>query len=404
MNSSSAIIIQLLSNGQNGSTVFTDIEYAEDAIGHSTTFEILFLTIFLGVSIVGVIGNLFCVYIFYRPSFYSATSPPLFAYLRYEAMIGVVGNTVEIIYAIASCQFILPLANTYSTMWIQAYIAITVYNISYYTKFLMEIVVVVDRILILVPSLGSKLGMKNLLKIKRPYLILAGAVVFSILINYPYIYLMYAPAAAPSVFINYGYPGYEVYKYYGITRLSWSGWGNPGYFVMMFVFIFKNVVTFFVITGLNVVSLILFQRHLSKKTRLVSTIGIVNRTTLDRNRELDESGGSSSRSTGGRNMAKLVLSTSVTGFIHNVFLTTFTLMYLTTPNGGTTSKVLNFCAYFSSTLRHAINFVQFYFFNTNFRNESNIVFARFNFFKKATARVGGTTDPTIEYSNSIIQN
>jgi hypothetical protein len=401
MNYFSAIIIQLLPNDTNGSTVFADIKSAQASFGHNFTFDMLFLTIFLGISIAGVIGNLSCVYIFYRPTFYSATSPPLFSYLRYESLIGVVGNTVEIIYALASCQFILPLANTYATQWARAYIATTVYNMSYYVKFLMEIVVAVDRILILVPSIGSRLGINNLLKIRRPYFIVAGAVAFSIFINYPYIYLMYGPLSEPLVLVNYGYPGYEVYKYYGTTRISWSAWGQPGYYVMMFVFIFKNVVTFFVMTGLNFVSLILFQRHLSHKASLGAVIRLGLRT-LNQDRGLDEPNSNSIRYTGGRNMARLVLFISITGFVHNVFLTTYTLLYLTTPNSDYV-RTLNFCAYFSSTLRHAINFAQFYLFNTHFRKEARIVFTKIKILK-ATARVAGTIDRSIESSNSTTPN
>jgi hypothetical protein len=149
------MIIQLLPNGMNGSTVFTDLSSALFALGYIFSVDLLYLTIHTVVSIAGVAGNAFSVFIFYRPDFCSATSPPLFAYLRYEAMIGVVGNLAGAIYAFNICSDILPFTNTFISQWIQSYMAIPLINMGYYAKFLIELVVVVDRIVIIVPSFGS---------------------------------------------------------------------------------------------------------------------------------------------------------------------------------------------------------------------------------------------------------
>jgi hypothetical protein len=106
----------------------------------------LYLTVYLTVSIAGFIGNIFCVLIFYRPAFYSSNSPPLYSFLRYEAMIGIVGNLIAAVYALNTCSDILPLTNTNPSQWIQSYIAIPLYNMSYYAKFLIEIVIVVSSV------------------------------------------------------------------------------------------------------------------------------------------------------------------------------------------------------------------------------------------------------------------
>jgi hypothetical protein len=67
-------------------------------------------------------------------------------------------------------------------------------------------------------------------------------------------------------------------------------------------------------------------------------------------------------SVGGRNMANLVLAISVTGFAHNSLLLTHTIYTLINPKPSLPLKILQFSAAFVSSLRHAINFHQFYFF------------------------------------------
>jgi hypothetical protein len=127
-------------------------------LGYIFPIDILYMTIFLGSTIVGVFLNAFSVFIFYRPVFYSPTSPALYSYLRYESIIGIVGNIASGFYAIDTCADILALTNSYAFQRMQSYIVIAVYNLSYYAKFLIEVVIVADRIITLVPSLKSTHG------------------------------------------------------------------------------------------------------------------------------------------------------------------------------------------------------------------------------------------------------
>jgi hypothetical protein len=264
---------------------------------------------------------------------------------------------------------------------------------SYYAKFLIEIVIVVDRIMMLVPSAAARLGLKNLLKIKKPYNVLIGVCIFTFLINYPFIYLLYVPSN--SVFVNYGYPGYHLYKYFAASRAAWSNQGMAGYYPMLFIYIFKNIITFIFETFLSLTSLVLFQRHLAHKAKLVGPSAGFNLTVIEGTMD---GGGSLATATnrttarsknepsaGGRNMANLVLVKSTTGFVHNMFLTTYTMYYLNYPKVSVTLRILQFCSYFASTLRHSVNFLQFYFFNTTFRREARVFFGRVQI--KTTNRV-----------------
>jgi hypothetical protein len=151
---------------------------------------------------------------------------------------------------------------------------------------------------------------------------------------------------------------------------------------MLCIYIFKNLVTFVFETTLNVFSLYLFQRHLAQKARLTNP-GANNRhhslqsdgSTLNNARQVPAAATNRNESSGGKNMAKLVLVISITGFIHNSLLLAFTVYYLVFTKPTLMLKILQFISNFASTLRHAFNFVQFYFFNTNFRKEARLVFA-----------------------------
>jgi hypothetical protein len=101
---------------------------------------------------------------------------------------------------------------------------------------------------------------------------------------------------------------------------------------------------------LNVTSLVLFRRHLAHKAKLKSTAvaRIFEQEAGDRNeadvslstqKNKEDNSRSSSGSIGGRNMAKLVLVNSVTGFVHNVLLTAFTFYYLNNKKPTLTMRI-----------------------------------------------------------------
>jgi hypothetical protein len=356
----------------------------------------------MSVSLAGLIGNIFSVFILLRRAFNSPSSPSIFAYLRYEAMIGVVGNIVATVFGLNACSDILPLTNNYSSQFIQSYLAIPLYNMTYYAKFLIEIAIVVDLISILAPSFGSILNLNKLFKIKRPFFVMMSICIFTVLINYPYIYLMYAPVTI--TLVNYDYPDYRVIIYFTTLKTAWSAflnWGMPGYHIMLIIYIFKNVITFVIETFLNVASLVLFKRHLTRKATLVrrNQTDMINIVIAQNNISnipilsnfirpqytpiLKQDRYRNGLADGGRNMAYLVLVKSITGFIHNVLLITFTMYYLNYPQPGLTMRVLQFGAYFASTVRHAVNFFQLYLFNRSFRKEVRSLFGNIKAFNNS---------------------
>jgi hypothetical protein len=364
-------------DGKNGTVTWPDLESALYTFGMLRNIEMLYMTIFLAVSIAGILLNIFSAVVFFRPAFYSSTAAPIFSYMRYEALIGVLGNAIETIYGINYCIILLSLVNNFTSQWIQVNIVIPVYNITYYLKFMIEIVIVVDRILILVPSITSKSGLGFFLKIKRPYLVLISICVFSVVIDYPYLGLLGCVSSVTIV----NYPVNQVFTYWRTQKCAWGNLPSSGYYQILAMNLFKNVVTFFVETVLNMISVVLFRRHLSKKATLVGTnrsattkkpSNTITKSLANTSNDTQASS-SNGPSAGGRNMANLVIFKTVTGFFHNVILTTYTMWVVVSPQPTPTYRMLMFLSYFASTLRHSINYFQFYYFNTAFRNEARLL-------------------------------
>jgi hypothetical protein len=214
-----------------------------------------------------------------------------------------------------------------------------------------------------------------MLNVNRPYIVLIGVCIFTFLINNPFIHLVYLPSQI--VLVQYG-ESRVIFSYFNAGRAPWSSLGEAGYFPMLFIYIFKNIVTFAFETVLNLYSLYLFQRHLARKARLIAaeTSMIVRGQTMANNSVTiapnqlttkpsrrpgnSDAGGNSGKGSGGRNMANLVLVNSITSFIHNV-ITTYTLYYLNNPKPTLILRALQFMYYFATVVRHATNFFLFYF-------------------------------------------
>jgi hypothetical protein len=167
-------------------------------------------------------------------------------------------------------------------------------------------------------------------------------------------------------------------------KSTWANWGNSGYWTMMSIYIFKHVVTFAVETILNITSLILFRQHLANRVKLTGKNTLIVPTgspTITANVQItakneEDHAGGGGESAGGRNMAFLVLFMSFTGFVHNVLLTGFQLYSLIFQKPTAQSRSFQFCAFLASTVRQAINFLQFYWFNTVFRKTAHVLFAK----------------------------
>jgi hypothetical protein len=182
--------------------------------------------------------------------------------------------------------------------------------------------------------------------------------------------------------------------YFNFSRSPWSGWGNPGYYIMLFITIFKHLVTFLVEMVLNVISLVLFRRHLANRAKLIKPKGNIRRDTTTA-LQINQAEENSRESPGGRNMANLVLFRSVTGFVHHFLLLALILYSIVSPIPNLITRILMFTTFFASTLRHALTFAQFYMFNTAFRKEARVVLIHIKL-------INNTPKNSVPNNNSIL--
>ena len=161
---------------------FPDMRAVYNYLAVFLPIEYLYLSVFLPTTIVGVLLNMMCVFIFSRNRFRT----PLYVYLSYVAYVGIVGNLTSLIIAIAICTETIEIANTYIGQWLVSYVYAPLYNMTFTAKFILDIVIVLDRIVYFKPHF------KWLIEIK-PYKIILAILSYAVLINFPYIYLLYQP-------------------------------------------------------------------------------------------------------------------------------------------------------------------------------------------------------------------
>ena len=169
-------------------------------------------------------------------------------------------------------------------------------------------------------------------------------------------------------------------------KTPWSKAGNYGYFIMYSVYFTKHVITFSIEIVFNVISLTLFKKHFSARASLVGARKSTNSNLVNLTKEhaltRDSIALSKSKSEDAeKNVSMMVFVNSVMSFLHHIILITYTIYYLNTPKPNLTMRILQFCAFYMSVIRHASNFFIYYKFNINFKKECHILLEKLGIFK-----------------------
>jgi hypothetical protein len=410
---------------ESSNITFPDLDSALYNFGYIYSIEYLHLFLFTPLSLMGFILNIVCLFIFNQKEFRSI---PLYYYLKIYTVHGLVINFVEFFYSFTQCVRLLSfISNTYEAHFFVTYIYIPVFNTCQYCKFLIDLLIIWDRIETFknkVPStLLSTVTHNYYIKYNRSKSGTSGAkergmikismrsiiwfiCIFSLLFNAPYL-LAYVPGKKIILFVaangSIMQPRMEFY-YARKTQFYKSTFG---FILMNFTYFVKNLLTFLAEIALNIVFCFLFKTHFAKKrTRLMSTFGgtysmVENSTTNDsvnqRNNSLISKKSliqSTSRNflsldnhKVDKKLTKTVILMSCISIVHHTLLLSFILYYLFSFFD-LIAKCLAFSAHFSSVIRHSTPFFIFYVFNKNFRNEFKMLFFSkyFNMESKTTRK------------------
>ena len=343
MSSYNASKVYILTAGSN--TSFSSLTAALNSIAFFYPIEILYLSIFLSFSVSGVLLNIISLFIFSQKQF----QIPLYIYLRCISFVGIVGNLVAIIRGIMSCPDFLPAANNFIGQWMDAFIYMGVYNVSFHFKILLDIVIVIDRIIVFAPRL------KAFYKL-APYQLMLILLAMAIVLNLPYFFLYYYPNR-----ITFLLEDSQVWYMWTQGLFTWSKYPNYGYYIMYVIYFFKNFLTFIVAIVVNIASLILFRRHFSAKAKLTYTQSIAHNSSQTKSVQAE------------KNMYKMVFVNAFASFLHACIVLTFTITNLNTAKTNLTIRVLQFLSHFMAVLRHWSNFLLFYSFNNIFEKEFRLI-------------------------------
>jgi hypothetical protein len=141
--SSSSVIIQLLANGQNSTTVYRNLASALYDLGYIFSIEMLYI----------IFSHINRRHFPQHPN--RAHHPPpdhALGHLSHPVCLHALRGpdrccwqfVAGAAYGVNSCPDTVQIANTYNGQWIQSHLVIPTLNMAYYAKFLIEIAIVVD--------------------------------------------------------------------------------------------------------------------------------------------------------------------------------------------------------------------------------------------------------------------
>lgn len=337
----------------NKNITYTDYDSALFAVGYIYPIEILYVSVFLPVTIVGVFLNIISIAILNTDRF----NQHICSYFVYSCCISIIGNVTAVIHALSSCAGfnLIKIGNTFIVQWLQAFIYTPCYNMTSYALFLLDIFICLDRLAVFDPKY------KKYVEKYQPRQALACVIVIVIIVNFPYLYLTYEPVQNVLVSSN---GAMSVINFVRIA--DWAKRGSYGYNIMYVIYFVKFVLTFSVEIMLNLISLSKFREFLANKSKLVHACQI--RKSMNTN-ELNVNMNKIKSIDVERKITKLVISNNLASFVHNVALIVYVVYYLNMFNLDLTIRVLQFTAMFVSVVRHASHFFFFYTFNSHFRSE-----------------------------------
>lgn len=349
----------------NTSVTYADLDAAYYDLGYIYPLEVVYLAVFLPATIVGLGLNVISVIILNSNRF----NKPIFSYFIYTCLVGIYGNAVAIIHGFSTCAgySLVPFANNYIAQWLEAYIYIPSYNMASYAKFLLDVAIILDRLIVF------NTVIKPLMERVKPYQVFLMIIVFTVFINYPYIHLVYEPRE------NYLIQNGAVFVIYTVNLVPWGLKGSYGYVVMYSIYLFKHVLTLIVEIILNMISLKKFRSFIAKKNSLrMRTFNSTATTT--HHEEFDEppppppqssrhQSASSKSLDADRNITKLVFLNTLASFLHHSILIVYVIYYLHAQKLSSAVRCVQLLAALASVLRHGANFFFFYGFNTNFRDQ-----------------------------------
>lgn len=235
---------------------YYDLEYLLRTYGSTWTLDILNLTVFTAVSVIGLILNLFGLVVFLDKSEFNI---PLYQYIRVSLVANSILCLASVFNFLATSYRLIAWSNSYWTQAYYNYVYSCIINLSYFYVSVLDIVILLDRIA------NFDKRFKTWFKLS-PYTICIVIFVICALIDSPY-YFVFMPGS------------FTAYLDRNTTFTIWFANTTPfaqspvGRIVNFTLCAVRDGLVMIIHIVLNIISIHMLKNHLRKKKRITQGPG-----------------------------------------------------------------------------------------------------------------------------------
>jgi hypothetical protein len=386
----------LLIYPNNKNTTCESFDSALEHLGSYFFIDILYMSLFVPVSCLGLILNLINLYIFFFHNKHKNDFKiQLYDYIRIYTITSILLNVLELVFVFSQCFRLLErISNTYVMQLYATFIYSPIHSTLTFFKFIIDILIIVERLITLNPK-------KKLSKLRKihPYKICLLVLLIIAPINSPY-FLAYIPR---EILIFDLSNNTLIVRFHFIDRTIFAN-SLHGQIILHTLFAIRHVLTLSIEISLNIVSYFNLRNYLAKKCALISSrfckqnqiSQILEENTKYSNKnmtpekdlstttiignslsthEISDLKNRSKTCVNEKNLSRMVIVLSLISIFHQIILITYCAYDI--RHDDLTDYVLRFVANFSSALRHSTTFFIFFFYNKSFNTHFRIFFKNF---------------------------
>ena len=240
-----------------------------ELFGYTTLSSRLFLYLLTPTAIIGFITNMVSFIVLMRKEYYKI---PLYIYLKVILATSLINNILQLFFGLSGCRRDLDFGNRYSAVWYVSMIYTPVMNTLLFYKFLMDCLIVLDRISTFKPNVKRFIIFSP---VKNSIILLVCVFILNSL------HFLLFSVGKFKIFKND-----QIENFYLVTTSDFAKTFH-GRIVSIVLFFIRHALTSALELTLNMISAFYFRQYLSRKIKLVrfsrSSLFISNNNNNNKN-------------------------------------------------------------------------------------------------------------------------
>ena len=319
-------------------TIFISKSEWLEVFGLSPFLDTLFAFLLTPISFIGFLLNLFTLFILIQKEFYEA---PIFNFFRVYTINSAILDLILTTFVIIPTYKLIEIFDSNEAYIYGAYIYISLFSTLYFFNSFLDIFIILERLSYFVPKMVI---------LKKYSWKCTCIAIFSLclVINFPFLFVF-----QPENYIVI----LDSYRLYQITSWDVAKWGasSTGTTIVFIIYFVRDILTLISEIILNIISIVLLKRHLSKKRDLISTEAL-KRAGNDL-KDLSKAE---------KNLIFMVITKCFLSVMEHMFFIACNTYFLMSQE--VLSYSICFASHLSTAIKHASNFFVFILFNKLFRN------------------------------------